>query len=88
MPEQQSSTYRYGRLFTPEEYGQMFKYVKENVPNIDQAILSTHCHNDLGLAVSAPIAGIENGAEQIEVSINVLENAGNVIRRVGSSFTH
>ena len=63
---------------TPEEYGQMFKYVKENVPNIDQAILSTHCHNDLGLAVSNSIAGIENGAEQIEVSINGIgERAGN-----------
>src|SRR5699024_11511539 len=48
------------------------------VPNIDQAILSTHCHNDLGLAVSNSIAGIENGAEQIEVSINGIgERAGN-----------
>ena len=63
---------------TPKEYGDMFKYVSDNVPNIDQAILSTHCHNDLGMAVANSIAGIENGARQIEVSINGIgERAGN-----------
>ncbi|QQD86078.1 MULTISPECIES: 2-isopropylmalate synthase [Jeotgalicoccus] len=63
---------------TPKEYGEMFKYVSENVPNIEKAILSTHCHNDLGMAVANSIAGIENGARQIEVSINGIgERAGN-----------
>lgn len=63
---------------TPKEYGEMFKYVSENVPNIDKAILSTHCHNDLGMAVANSIAGIENGATQIECSINGIgERAGN-----------
>lgn len=63
---------------TPEEYGAMFKYISENVPNIDKVDLSTHCHNDLGLAVANTIAGIENGATQIEVSMNGIgERAGN-----------
>src|SRR5699024_6424635 len=63
---------------TPKEYGEMFKYVCENVPNIDRAILSTHCHNDLGMAVANSVAGIENGATQIECSINGIgERAGN-----------
>lgn len=63
---------------TPKEYGEMFKYVSENVPNIDKAILSTHCHNDLGMAVANSVAGIENGATQIECSINGIgERAGN-----------
>src|SRR5690625_1018135 len=64
---------------TPEEYGAMFKFVKENVPNIDQAILSCHCHNDLGLAVANSIAAVKNGAKQIEGTINGIgERAGNV----------
>lgn len=63
---------------TPKEYGEMFKYVSENVPNISKAILSTHCHNDLGMAVANSVAGIENGATQIECSINGIgERAGN-----------
>lgn len=63
---------------TPEEYGAMFKYVRENVPNIEKVELSTHCHNDLGLAVANTLAGIENGATQIEVSMNGIgERAGN-----------
>src|SRR5699024_10381323 len=63
---------------TPDEYGQMCKYVLETVPDSDQAILSPHCQTALGLAVSNSIAGIENGAEQIEVSINGIgERAGN-----------
>ncbi len=63
---------------TPKEYGEMFKYVSDNVPNISKAILSTHCHNDLGMAVANSVAGIENGATQIECSINGIgERAGN-----------
>lgn len=63
---------------TPKEYGEMFKYVSENVPNISKAIMSTHCHNDLGMAVANSVAGIENGATQIECSINGIgERAGN-----------
>src|SRR5690625_432360 len=46
---------------TPQEYGNMFKYVYDNVPNVDKAILSCHCHNDLGLAVANSIAAVENG---------------------------
>ncbi|MEI3604219.1 2-isopropylmalate synthase [Pseudogracilibacillus sp. SE30717A] len=63
---------------TPADYGHMFKYMKENVPNIDKAILSCHCHNDLGLAVANSIAAIQNGAGQIEGTINGIgERAGN-----------
>lgn len=63
---------------TPADYGNIFKYMKENVPNIDKAILSCHCHNDLGLAVANSIAAIQNGAGQIEGTINGIgERAGN-----------
>jgi len=63
---------------TPSEYGNMFKYVREHVPNIERAILSCHCHNDLGLAVANSIAAIQNGAGQIEGTINGIgERAGN-----------
>lgn len=62
----------------PEEYGQKIKYLKENVRGIDKAILSCHCHNDLGLATANSIAGVINGARQIECTINGLgERAGN-----------
>src|SRR5699024_10592774 len=64
---------------TPQEYGDMFRYVKENVPNIDQVDLSTHCHDDLGMALANTIAGIKNGATQVEGTINGIgERAGNV----------
>ncbi|MGM8365021.1 2-isopropylmalate synthase [Virgibacillus sp. W0181] len=64
---------------TPEEYGYMFKFMKENVPNIDKAILSCHCHNDLGLATANSIAAVANGATQVEGTINGIgERAGNV----------
>src|SRR5690606_14405491 len=64
---------------TPQEYGYMFKYISENVPNIDKAILSCHCHDDLGLSVANSIAAVENGARQIEGTINGIgERAGNV----------
>src|SRR5690625_647947 len=63
---------------TPQEYGNIFKYVYDNVPNVDKAILSCHCHNDLGLAVANSIAAVENGARQIEGTINGIgERAGN-----------
>ncbi len=62
----------------PEEYGAKMKYLKENVKNIDKAILSCHCHNDLGLATANSIAGVINGARQIECTINGIgERAGN-----------
>jgi len=64
---------------TPEEYGYMFRYVKENVPNIHKVSLAAHCHNDLGLAVANTLAAIQNGATQIEGTINGIgERAGNM----------
>lgn len=62
----------------PEEYGAKIKYLKENVYGIHKAVLSCHCHNDLGLATANSIAGIMNGARQIECTINGIgERAGN-----------
>ncbi|MCH2081346.1 MAG: 2-isopropylmalate synthase [Saprospiraceae bacterium] len=62
----------------PEEYGAKIRFLKENVKGIHKAILSTHCHNDLGLATANSIAGIQNGARQIECTINGIgERAGN-----------
>ncbi|MGH1485406.1 MAG: 2-isopropylmalate synthase [Cellvibrionaceae bacterium] len=62
----------------PGEYGRMFARVIENVPNSDKAIFSTHCHNDLGLAVSNSLSAVIHGARQIECTINGLgERAGN-----------
>ncbi|OUW38177.1 MAG: 2-isopropylmalate synthase [Flavobacteriaceae bacterium TMED184] len=62
----------------PEDYGKKIKYLKENVKNIEKAIISCHCHNDLGLATANSISGIINGARQIECTINgVGERAGN-----------
>jgi 2-isopropylmalate synthase len=62
----------------PQEFGRLIKNIKENVTNIDQAVLSVHCHNDLGLAVANSLIAIENGAEQIEVAVNGIgERAGN-----------
>jgi len=62
----------------PEEYGRKIRFLKENVKNIDKAIISTHCHNDLGMATANTIAGIMNGARQAEVTINGIgERAGN-----------
>lgn len=63
---------------TPAEYGRMFQYIKETVSNIDQVHLSCHCHNDLGMAVANSLAAVENGATQIEGTINGIgERAGN-----------
>lgn len=62
----------------PEEYGAMFKRLIENVPNADKAVFSTHCHNDLGLAVANSLAAVMNGVRQVECTINGLgERAGN-----------
>lgn len=62
----------------PEEYGAKIKYLKENVTGIDRAIISCHCHNDLGMATANTTAGVINGARQVEVTINGIgERAGN-----------
>jgi 2-isopropylmalate synthase len=62
----------------PHQYGEKIAFLKNNVANIDKAIISCHCHNDLGLATANSIAGIINGARQIECTINGLgERAGN-----------
>ncbi len=62
----------------PDEFGRLIKGIMTNVPNVDQAIISVHCHNDLGLAVANSIAGIQNGARQVECTINGIgERAGN-----------
>lgn len=62
----------------PWEFGEKIKYLFENVKNINKAIISVHCHNDLGLATANAISGILNGAQQVEVTINgVGERAGN-----------
>ncbi|MFZ3577293.1 2-isopropylmalate synthase [Virgibacillus sp. DJP39] len=63
---------------TPLEYGKLFKFITETVPNIDRVSLSCHCHNDLGMAVANSLAAVENGATQIEGTINGIgERAGN-----------
>ena len=62
----------------PEEYGNKIKFLKENVSGIEKAIISCHCHNDLGLATANSISGVINGARQIECTINGIgERAGN-----------
>jgi 2-isopropylmalate synthase len=62
----------------PEEYGAKIRYLKDNVPDIDSVIISTHCHNDLGMATANTIMGVINGARQVEVTINGIgERAGN-----------
>ena len=63
---------------TPEEYGDLIAYVRSNVKGIEKAIISTHCHDDLGLAVANSLTGVLRGAGQIECTINgVGERAGN-----------
>jgi len=62
----------------PDEFGAFIGGIKENVPNIDKAVISVHCHNDLGLAVANTLAAVRNGARQVETTINGLgERAGN-----------
>lgn len=63
---------------TPEEFYEIISYLKQNVPNIDQAVISVHCHNDLGLAAANSLAAVKAGARQIEGTINGIgERAGN-----------
>ena len=63
---------------TPEEYGALIGYVMNRVPNIDKAIVSVHCHNDLGMATANSLAGVLSGARQIECTLNGIgERAGN-----------
>ncbi len=63
---------------TPREFHALIRYLKDNVPNVDDAVISVHCHNDLGLAVANSIAAVEAGARQVECTINGLgERAGN-----------
>lgn len=63
---------------TPVEFGGLIRGIRENVPNIDKAEISVHCHDDLGLAVANSLAALENGATQLECTINGLgERAGN-----------
>ncbi len=62
----------------PWDYGQKIKFLMENVSNVHKAMLSVHCHNDLGMATANTIAGIANGARQVEVTMNGIgERAGN-----------
>lgn len=62
----------------PQEYGEIIAMLRARVPNIDQAVISTHCHNDLGLAVANSLAGVAAGARQVECTINGIgERAGN-----------
>ena len=63
---------------TPSEFTKIITTLKNKVPNIDKAILSVHCHNDLGLAVANSLAGVSAGARQVECTINGIgERAGN-----------
>lgn len=63
---------------TPEEYGALIAAIRNRVPNIDKAILSVHNHNDLGMGVATSLAGVQNGARQIECTVNGIgERAGN-----------
>jgi 2-isopropylmalate synthase len=62
----------------PAEYGRIFATLRERVPGIDRVVLSTHCHNDLGLAVANSLAALQNGARQVECTLNGIgERAGN-----------
>lgn len=62
----------------PEEFGKLIADIRNNVPNIEKAIISVHCHNDLGIAVANSLAAIKNGARQVECTVNGIgERAGN-----------
>ena len=63
---------------TPEEFGALIRGIAEHVPNIDQAVISVHCHDDLGMATANTLAAVRNGARQVEVTMNGIgERAGN-----------
>src|ERR1700722_14195848 len=62
----------------PDEYGALIRSIRENVTNIHRATISAHCHDDLGLAVANTLAAVQNGARQVEGTINGIgERAGN-----------
>ena len=62
----------------PAEYGNLIRYLRDHVKNIDKAVISVHCHDDLGLAVANSLAAVKAGARQIECTINGIgERAGN-----------
>ncbi|RPI46659.1 MAG: 2-isopropylmalate synthase [Bacteroidetes bacterium] len=62
----------------PDEYGRKIKFLVDHVPNIHKAVISTHCHNDLGMATANTMSGVINGARQVEVTMNGIgERAGN-----------
>ncbi|HEY3277323.1 MAG TPA: 2-isopropylmalate synthase [Syntrophorhabdaceae bacterium] len=62
----------------PAEFGELIRYITAHVPNISRAIISVHCHNDLGLAVANSVSAIQNGARQVECTVNGIgERAGN-----------
>jgi 2-isopropylmalate synthase len=64
----------------PDEYGKKIKYLVDHVSNIDKAVISTHCHNDLGMATANTMSGLINGARQVEVTMNGIgERAGNTL---------
>jgi len=63
---------------TPDEFGALIRGIMNNVPNIDKAVVAVHCHDDLGMATANTLAGVQNGARQIEVTVNGIgERAGN-----------
>jgi 2-isopropylmalate synthase len=63
---------------TPEEFGALIRNIRDNVPNIDKATISVHCHDDLGMATANTLAAVRNGARQVEVTVNGIgERAGN-----------
>jgi 2-isopropylmalate synthase len=63
---------------SPDEFGALIRGIFDNVPNIDEAVVSVHCHNDLGMATANTLAGVKNGARQVEVTVNGIgERAGN-----------
>jgi 2-isopropylmalate synthase len=74
---------------TPAEYAQLFRTLRERVPGSDAIVFSTHCHNDLGLAVANSLAGLEGGARQIECTINGIgERAGNAaLEEIAAAIT-
>ena len=62
----------------PDEFGEMITYIREHTPNINKAVMSVHCHNDLGLATANTLAGLKAGVRQAEVTVNGIgERAGN-----------
>jgi 2-isopropylmalate synthase len=63
---------------SPEEFGALIRGIRNNVPNVDKAVIAVHCHNDLGMATANTLAAVRNGARQVEVTVNGIgERAGN-----------